>query len=75
MGDKVQQFLRDIHSNVDQEPLTAPWFALRCSSIISGIFGNLWHHLRSFPMQKPGTPMTEVLVVGISCRLGFCMKC
>ena len=37
-GDKVQQFLRDINSGVDQEPLTGPWFALRYSSTTFGIF-------------------------------------
>ena len=37
-GDQVQQFLRDINSGVDQEPLTGPWFALRYSSTTFGIF-------------------------------------
>ena len=67
-GDKVQHFLRDINSGVDQEPLNARWFALRHSLTTSGIFG-------AFLMQRPGTPMTEVLVVGIFCKLGFCMTC
>lgn len=36
--DQVQQFLRDINSGVDQEPLTGPWFAVRFSQTTFGIF-------------------------------------
>jgi quinol monooxygenase YgiN len=37
-GDEVQQFLRDIHTGVEQEPLTGPWFGVRYSETTFGIF-------------------------------------
>ena len=36
--DQLMAFLRDIHSGVDQEPGTGPWFALRYSQTTFCIF-------------------------------------
>jgi hypothetical protein len=38
MGDKVEQFLRDILAGVEQEPGTGPWFGCRFSDTTFGIF-------------------------------------
>jgi hypothetical protein len=37
-GDKVEEFLRDVHAGVEQEPGTGPWFGLRFSDTTFGIF-------------------------------------
>ena len=37
-GDKVEQFMRDIHAGVEQEPGTGPWFGVRYSETTFGIF-------------------------------------
>ena len=36
--DLLQDFLRDIHAGIDQEPMTGPWFALRYSKTTFCIF-------------------------------------
>ena len=38
MGDKVEQFMRDILAGVEQEPGTGPWFGTRFSDTTFGIF-------------------------------------
>ena len=38
MGDKVEQFMRDILAGVEQEPGTGPWFGCRFSDTTFGIF-------------------------------------
>lgn len=36
--DEVKKFLQDINAGVDDEPGTGPWFALRFSQTVFGIF-------------------------------------
>ena len=38
MGDKVEQFMRDVLAGVEQEPGTGPWFGNRFSDTTFGIF-------------------------------------